>query len=337
MPTHSTRRTISRQWELLKLLPNRAPGLTAAELHQQLEEAGHRTTKRTVERDLNELSSLFPLHCNDKGTPYGWYWQPGRSIDLPGITVGEALTLRLVEDSIRPLVPGLMLKSLEPRFSQARQKLKALSEESASARWIDKVASVQPTLNLIAPDIKAEHLDLLQRALLEDLQLLCLYQSANKNRVHELTLNPLAMVQRGQITYLVACADTFDDVRLYAAHRFEAVTMLGQPGRRPAGFDLRNYIQTGAMQFGATQAIQLHAWVDPALAKRLHETPLSEDMTLIAESDGARLTATVNDSWELKWWLLSQAGSIRVDAPTTLRQVLIDSQRQSLALHDTSI
>ena len=91
------------------------------------------------------------------------------------------------------------------------------------------------------------------------------------------------------------------------------------------------------MQFGVPQAIQLHAWVDPALAKRLHETPLSEDMTLIAEPDGARLTATVNDSWELKWWLLSQAGAIRVDAPTTLRQALIDSQRQSLALHDTAI
>lgn len=331
MPTHSTRRTISRQWELLKLLPNRAPGLTAAELHQQLEEAGHCATKRTVERDLIELSSLFPLHCNDKGTPYGWYWQPGRSIDLPGITVGEALTLRLVEDSIRPLVPRLMLKSLEPRFSQARQKLKALSEESASARWIDKVASVQPTLNLIAPDINAEHLDLLQQALLEDLQLHCQYQSANKNRVQELTLSPRGLVQRGQITYLVACAESFDDVRLYAVHRFEAVTLLNQPGRRPVDFELSDYVQSGAMQ------IQLQAWVDPALAKRLRETPLSEDMTLIAEADGARLTATVNDSWELKWWLLSQAGAIRVDEPPTLRQALIDCQRQSLALHDTAI
>lgn len=135
----------------------------------------------------------------------------------------------------------------------------------------------------------------------------------------------------------MACADTFDDVRLYAAHRFEAVTMLSQTGRRPAGFDLPDYIQSGAMQFCVPQAIQLHAWVDPALAKRLRETPLSEDMTLIAEPDGARLTATVNDSWELKWWLLSQAGAIRVDAPTTLRQALIDSQRQSLALHDTAI
>lgn len=115
---------------MLKLLPSRAPGLTAAELHQQLEEAGHRTTKRTVERDLNELSSLFPLHCNDKGTPYGWYWQPGRSIDLPGITVGEALTLRLVEDSIRPLVPGLMLKILESRSVKRARNSRLLARKA---------------------------------------------------------------------------------------------------------------------------------------------------------------------------------------------------------------
>ncbi|WP_256658519.1 hypothetical protein [Pseudomonas sp. WPR_5_2] len=33
--------------------------------------------------------------------------------------------------------------------------------------------------------------------------------------MHELTLTPRGWVQRGQITYLVACAETFDDVRLY--------------------------------------------------------------------------------------------------------------------------
>jgi hypothetical protein len=49
------------------------------------------------------------------------------------------------------------------------------------------------------------------------------------------------------------------------------------------------------------------------------------------------LTATINNSWELKWWLLSQAGAIRIDEPKTLRQSLIDSQRQSLALHDTTM
>jgi hypothetical protein len=35
--------------------------------------------------------------------------------------------------------------------------------------------------------------------------------------------------------------------------------------------------------------------------------------------------------------LLLQAGAVRVDAPMTLRQALIDYQRQSLVLHDSAI
>ena len=50
---------------------------------------------------------------------------------------------------------------------------------------------------------------------------------------------------------------------------------------------------------------------------------------------GATVEATVNDSWELRWWLLSQAGSIRVQAPAELREVLIERLKQSLLLHET--
>lgn len=89
MPSHPTRHTIARQWELLKLLPHRYPGSTARQLQQALLDAGHRASKRTVERDLQELSSLFPLYCNDKGIPYGWYWQPGQKPALPGLPPGD--------------------------------------------------------------------------------------------------------------------------------------------------------------------------------------------------------------------------------------------------------
>ncbi|MDZ5603811.1 WYL domain-containing protein [Pseudomonas sp. RP23018S] len=76
MPSNSTRHTIARQWQLLKLLPTQHPGTTSTHLHRALSEAGHSTSKRTIERDLNELSTLFPLRCNDKGTPFGWYLLP---------------------------------------------------------------------------------------------------------------------------------------------------------------------------------------------------------------------------------------------------------------------
>jgi len=165
VPSHPTRHTIARQWQLLKLLPDRHPGKSAAQLQAALAKLGHKTSKRTVERDLNELATLFAVHCNSKGMPYGWYWQP----------------------------------------------------------------------DVLSP----------------------------------------------------------------------------------------------------TAQIELRAWVDDGLARRLEDQPLSEDMRLAPqETGGAKLDATVHDSRALMGWLLSQAGSICVQSPQALRMAMVEQLRQSLALHD---
>lgn len=333
MPNNATRFTIARQWELLKLLPSRLPGLTSTQLQQALAEAGHKTSKRTVERDLNELSTLFPLQCNDKGMPYGWYWQPEQSAALPGVTLGEALTLQLVEHSIRPLVPRCMLKSLEPRFNEAHQKLKSLARSKGAASWVEKVASVQPSLQLLAPDIPLESLEQIQQALLEERQVQVRYRSLQKGKTGWLELNPLGLVQRGLVTYLVATAVPYSDVRLYALHRCLEANVLERPCQVPEGFSLTGYIDSGALQFGGPRTIQMVAWVDAALSQRLEETPLSDDMALHSQvRGGALLTATVKDSWELMWWLLSQAGSIYIQEPASLRSAMLERLQQGLDL-----
>ncbi|HDS1738026.1 MULTISPECIES: WYL domain-containing protein [Pseudomonas] len=177
MPSNPTRQTIARQWQLLKLLPHRHPGLSTSQLQFALSEAGHKASKRTVERDLNELVVLFPLQCNSKGVPYGWYWQPGLSL-------GEAYRL----------LPG---------------------------------------------------------------------------------------------------------------------------------------------DFASAQPIALQAWVDQGLALHLAEQPLSDDMRLESLAEGgARLEATVDDNRALMGWLLSHAGSIRLQAPEGLREAMLMQLRQSLALHE---
>lgn len=86
------------------------------------------------------------------------------------------------------------------------------------------------------------------------------------------------------------------------------------PCRRPVDFSLDDYIAGGAQQFTSPGAgpIALQAWINEDLARQLRETPLSSDMHLEPEKDGQQLTATVQDSWQLRWWLLSQTGSIAV-------------------------
>ncbi len=332
--------TISRQWELLKLLPARAPGIEAKALTSQLNSLGYPVSKRTVERDLDDLSRLFPLQCNNKSKPYGWYWMPGASVDLPGINLYEALTLRIVEDTLRPLLPAAMLQSLEARFSQAARKLDALSKELPTARWLDKVATVSADMVLPPPQLTNNMLETVQQALLNERQLQVMYAAVHQQAVKNYTLNPLALVQRGKITYLIATVARYQNPLRFALHRFKQVELLPNPAKKPENFTLQGYLATGAMQFSEGEQILLEAEIDQILADILEETPLSDDMQLTRLADTTegsnkcyRLSATVFTGWQLIWWLMSHSGSITVQAPDSLRQTIKQRLNSAIAAY----
>jgi Predicted transcriptional regulator len=334
LPSAKAHSTVSRQWELLRQLPSKSPGITTSEITTRLQSAGYTISKRTVERDLIDLSLMFPLQCNDASAPYGWYWKPGVSVELQGITLTEALSLALVEDAIRPLLPNSMLKVLEPRFSHARQKLKTLGEENHAARWLDKVASVSPDLNLQAPDIPEDILETLQQALLEEKQLQCQYYSAHTDKLSQLTLNPLALVQRGLITYLIGTAHPYTDVRQYAVHRFRQLTLSPTSTEGLRDFNLQAYLRTDALQFGKVEKIAFQAWISEKQARLLRETPLSADMMMTDLGKGYRVTATISDSWQLQWWILSLGDGLIVEKPQNLREQIAQKLRSAAAAYE---
>ena len=331
MPTVSTRTSLARQWEILQQLPTKPPGITTAALRQRLEDAGHKCTKRTIERDLLLLEQLFPLHCNSKGTPYGWHWMEGKSLNVPGLSLGEALSLSLLEGSLEALLPRAILNELTPRFSQARDKLSALAVETPAARLPQRVAHLSASTVLQPPQIDPDIAATVLQALVEGKQLQCIYRSASKRSQQDLVLNPLAMVQRGQTRYLLATGAEFVDVRMYALHRLQSAEALPTAVSSDTPFDLATYLAEEQMQFGVRGKIALRAWVKDQLAHLLLETPISDDMQLtpLPQGGGFQLSATVSDSWELKWWLLARAGQVVVTAPASLREEL--AQRLNLA------
>jgi predicted DNA-binding transcriptional regulator YafY len=335
LPSAKAHTTLSRQWELLRQLPSRSPGITSADLVNRLKDAGFTISKRSIERDLNELSLIFPLARNDKSIPFGWHWMPDACADLRGISITEALSLALVEEAVRPLLPSSMLKALDARFTHARQKLEHLSSANKAARWLDKVASVQPDMNLQAPEVPDAILETLQTALLEERQLHCQYYSAHNDKLSDLTLNPLALVQRGRISYLIGTAHPHTDVRQFAVHRFRQLQALPTAAQGLEDFSLQRYLGSDAMQFGDSDRIELHAWISDGLARLIRETPLSNDMTLTALDQGHHLQATVSNSWQLRWWLLSQGDALIVEQPQGLRMQIAETLRSAAALYQS--
>ncbi|NTV13127.1 MAG: WYL domain-containing protein [Desulfobulbaceae bacterium] len=330
MPKATNHNALARLLEILKHLPSKGPGYTARELSEWLGQNGYEVSKRTVERDLTELACHFPLMCNDKSAPYGWHWLQGDGPDLPCLTVAEALSLTLVEDLLRPLLPGAILESLEPRFRQAQKKLTALAETNPKARWAEKVRQVSPSLPLLPPEIAVGALETVQEALLADVQLEVAYQRPGAEEAQGLRLHPLGLVQRGPVTYLVATVFAYTDIRIFAVHRIHQAQKVNEPARRPKGFSLDDYIGQGALEFGNGKSIKLVALVSEGLAAILAETPLSSDQNLKQVGEEFRLTATVNDTWQLHWWILSQGKGITVLKPVGLRREIVDALEESL-------
>lgn len=327
MPAQTTRRTLSRQWELLKLLPSRGTGKTAAELTRELGAQGYSVSKRQTERDLWDLYEVFHLECNGESAPYGWKWPRGASVDLPAMGVAEALSLCLMQDAITPMVPAAMLEVLEPRFALARQKMTALSADNQVASWLRKVRNVLPNQPMLPASIRGEVQEAIHEALLMDRQVQVSYVPGDGRQPMDMRLHPLGLVNRGHVSYLIATAWDYEDIRLYAMHRLVDAQISDDQVRRPQDFDIDAYIARGALHFGGEQMIELRLQINDYLARVLSETPLSQDQQIA----GRVLTATVRDTWQLRWWILSQGAGVEVLGPEELRRGIAQELQQAAA------
>jgi predicted DNA-binding transcriptional regulator YafY len=331
MPQNEKKSTLLRQWEMMRMLTvsrfdSKQDGRwdKASDIVTQLNEAGYSVSVRTVQRDLKELSEIFPIELNNKNTrDYGWRWMKNANLDIPGMSVSEALAMRLVEMHLQQLLPTAMLDGLQAVFGLAKTKLDEVEKHNNNHTkdWLDKVRVVQPTQPLLPPFINQDIQSDIYRAVLENRQLLASYNAIGNKEAKEYVLHALGIIMRGSVSYLAASAWDYLDVRLYALHRFSKVTKLDSAAKAPNGFNLDKAIADGFADFAHQgEPIQLEIRCEEWVAAYLTETPLSTDQTAKPEADGwIRLTATVNDTWQLRWWLMGQGAGIEVCAPARLR------------------
>lgn len=306
------------------MMPRYPRKITARELLKNLAGSDYKVTKRTIERDLQSLSEIFPLVCDERERPFGWSWQKDApSFDLPGLSPGEALAVKLVEQYVSPLMPESVVGQLHPHFKAADDVLKRETKSAKLASWVQKVHVVPAAQPLLPPPIKPEVQGIIYESLLLDRRIKAVYQKRGDPKPVEYTLSPLAIVQRGPVTYLIATVFDYLDICMFDLHRFRKAERLEEPVQRPSDFDLDHYIASGAMGFGDGKKIKLEAIFTREAAEHLYETPLSEDQALRPQNKNyTKLIATVANTPQLTWWLLGFGDAVEVLAPSKLRSAI---------------
>lgn len=313
-----------RQWHMLRLVPRYPQRISVQAIRRGLIDVGFEITQRSIQRDLNDLSVVFPLYCDDREKPYGWSWQKNAaSFDLPGLSVPEALTLAMAERHLRDLMPSPMFDQLQPHFKAARKRLEGEPKPTQGRSWLDKVITVPPTQPLIAPQINHEVQSVISEALLHERQISIRYRRREDKTPVEYRIHPLALIQRGPMLYLYCRIFDYEDARTLAVNRIVSAQLLEDRSEYPPDFSVDQLPEAGVWGFGSGEKIRLEVIFQHGYGEHLYETPLSKDQVIDELAGGQlRIAATVADTPQLQWWLLGFGEGVRVAKPEAIRKAM---------------
>ncbi|MEI8600895.1 WYL domain-containing protein [Shewanella sp. PP-Sp27a-2] len=323
---------VERHLALMRLIPVQPRKASTEELQSKLSVDGIDTHIRNVQRDLNDLSRKHALTVEKEGKTNYWYKTKADKYFDANFSPSSALAMNMMKQHAFHLLPQSVYQNLESFFLKAEEKLKSTKNNPLN-NWPSKVVSVPAGYELTRPSIKEGVINNIEQALLHEHCLEMDYSPKPPREKSTYRLTPLGLVVKGNVFYLVATKLGTNDFRHFALHRINNVQKIECKAITPEGFDLTHYINSGSLSFPIIESVELVVKVDSVLGYHLQKMMLSEDQRVTYDNDDPHhftITATVNYTEELLWWLMSIANISEVVAPQRIRGDLLKNLDQAL-------
>ncbi len=328
-----------RQLAMLRLTPRQPRSISTRHMMEALQNEGFEVSHRTVQRDMKGLAQVFPgLETDGNRDEARWFWRREAEVtNVPGLDPQMALGFKLVQTFLADKVPPAVLGTLAPYFRCADAVLDQVDDPSIG-RWSDKIRMLPRTQPLIPAHIRSAVLEVVHQALFKERQFRGRYQRRDGD-VAEYEFHPLGLVFRDAVVYLVATVWDYEDPRHYALHRFLRCELLEDSCGKLKEFDLEDYVRSGTFEYADPEApdIVLEALFTRDAARHLYETPLSTDQKLEeTDAEHVRVTATVKDSQQLRWWLLGFGDNVKVINPSHMVEEFMEISNKQAALYNNA-
>lgn len=289
-------------------------------------------SKRTIYRDIDELSSAgIPVYA-EPGRDGGFALIDGYRTRLTGLTESEALAAALLhaQQVAADLGLGAAARS-------AHAKVLASLPPASARQAADMGARIHVDVTgWYRPSATPQCLPTLQRALNDGHQVSFSYQSWQRQARH--TASPLGLVLKAGCWYLVAAKG--DRIATYKAESVTDLIVHESPARRPERFDLATYWSGSTKAFeDAIAARTATVRLSPVGRRRLEQirrTSLDPSVVRPCDPDGW-ITATIPLECNPHGVgeVLQLGGEAEVLEPAELRDAIATAAAAILAAHQS--
>lgn len=338
---------------ILELIPRAPKKITIRELVSKLDvdkvvQSGtyleEKNYIKKLQRALSQLESKFPeIEPEVIGRKNTYCWKASAEpVMFPSLDSNTALVLAMASQYLNPILPDESIKSLNRLFMRANSTLASNSIRTEKidgiSNWRDKVGVLHPGLPREKPAINSKVEAVIYSAVLHERAVKIKYKAWNEKEPSERIISPQGLFIRGQSIYIYAVnhrrIDTKEPIP-YLLNRILEAEIISETFHKIPRFNVQKHLENNP--FGVPldkekQKILLKVKVDEAALKTLLEQPLSDDQEVQTENDQwSTLTATVNNTVELKQWIMSHGHHIEVIEPQRLREEIKQSAEDLLS------
>jgi predicted DNA-binding transcriptional regulator YafY len=322
---------VKRQWFLIRKLEG-SRGATLDELVAALP-PDHACHSRTLRRDLEALTSDFPLYTDRAGGQTRWRLVEGFKAPALAFSPTELMSLVFSRDLMKPLDGTPMKDSLDAALNKVTSALPY--EALAYVRQMQGYLSV----GMGPHKSYREHrhtIEQLTRAIALKRTVQMRYYSASRNVTSRRDVDPYRLWYAAGALYLVGYCHRRRDVRMFAVDRVRALAITNRPCQLPLHFDLDAYLRDALIVMRG-KPVEVELVFDRRTSAWVRDRQWHPSQRLDPMKGGAlRMTLRVADTPELVGWILSFGSGVRVLAPGRLRQKIKEEAERILTQDVTS-
>jgi predicted DNA-binding transcriptional regulator YafY/uncharacterized protein Veg len=350
------------QLELLKKLPREPQKpVTMSDLANALR--GHwgkastiESMRKKIKNNLNSIAKIYPNSLDiqkqkenqtENQKEHYYRLKADAPMMLMPMSQEQMMAFGLLSKFGTDLLPKQAHRALSPFFEAAQQTavdavIAARDGMHVSAdegrKWLAKIEVVPAVLPFCPPEVDESIKQTVQSALLHEEMLRIRYLHAVNQTEEVCVVSPLALVQQGVRTYLVAKKKGQKNPDRFLLARIRtAAAVTGYP-EKPDGWDLKKFLAKGighpvfpADTYGKPEKVELK--VD-AQSQWIKETPLAPGQKHQDAADRSYvLTVDMPITEELVRWLLSMAFHVQALKPDYLVARLQSDLAKSAAMY----
>ncbi len=322
---------IERQWGIINTLCRRSR-TTLDELAEEYE-----VSKRTILRDLDKLSLIFPLVDKKEGRHKYWSLIDGYK-DVPPITFLPT-EFYAIQEGTR-FLKALGDPFLRPTLESISHKIRATFDQSRieSFENLRKIFSINLSA---AKDYSGKRgfLSQIFSAAAEQRRVEIGYQGLKDTKPLVRKVDPYKLWYRDGTVYLVGLCHLRNKIRMFAVDRITLLNLTDDNFLTPENFDFNEYIEH-AFSVMIEDPIHVKVRFNPEIARYIEEREWHPSQKIKKYKDGSLLMElTVGGTLEIKRWILSFGSQAEVIEPEALVEELradLERMRQVYSLDSSN-